>query len=62
MAEEIKGNTAEALARMLFKAKDHLTDNLAYFKNHVGKETDTITVNSPIVGFQAKYFEGNFNR
>lgn len=58
MAEEIKENTAEALARMLFKAKDHLTD----FKNHVGKETDTITVNGPIVGFQAKYFEVNFNR
>lgn len=49
----------EALARMLFKAKYNLSDNLAYFKNHPGNETDTITVNGSVIGFQAKFFEGS---
>lgn len=57
-----KQNAFEALARMLFKAKYNLKDNLAYFKNHAGNETDTITVNGSIVGFQAKYFEGSINK
>ena len=52
----------EALARMLFKAKYNLKDNLAYFKNHAGNETDTITVNGSVIGFQAKYFEGSINK
>lgn len=56
-----KQNAFEALARMLFKAKYNLKDNLAYFKNHAGNETDTITVNGSIVGFQAKYFDGSIN-
>lgn len=57
-----KQNAFEALARMLFKAKYNLKDNLAYFKNHAGNETNTITVNGSIVGFQAKYFEGSINK
>lgn len=57
-----KQNAFEALARTLFKAKYNLKDNLAYFKNHAGNETNTITVNGSIVGFQAKYFEGSINK
>lgn len=57
-----KQNAFEALARMLFKAKYDLKDNLTYFKNHAGNETNTITVNGSIVGFQAKYFEGSINK
>ena len=57
-----KQNAFEALARMLFKAKYNLKDNLAYFKNHAGNETNTITVNGSIVGFQAKYFDGSINK
>lgn len=57
-----KQSAFEALARILFKAKYNLKDNLAYFKNHAGNETNTITVNGSIVGFQAKYFEGSINK
>lgn len=57
-----KQRAFETLARMLFKAKYNLKDNLAYFKNHVGNETNTITVHDSIVGFQAKYFEGGINK
>ena len=57
-----KQNAFESLARMLFKSKYNLKDNLAYFKNHAGNETNTITVNGSIVGFQAKYFEGSINK
>lgn len=56
-----KQNALEALARMLFKSKYNLKDNLAYFKNHAGNETNTILVDGQIIGFQAKYFDGAIN-
>lgn len=54
-----KQSAFEALARMLFKSKYNLKDNLAYFRNHPGNETDTIIVNGSVIGFQAKFFEGS---
>ena len=57
-----KQTAFESLARMLFKAKYNLEDNLSYFKNHAGNEINTITINDSIIGFQAKYFEGAINK
>ena len=48
----------EALARFLFREKYHLGDSLPYYKNHPGNETDTVEIDGEVVGFQAKYFEG----
>ena len=51
----------EALARFLFREKYHLGDSLPYYKNHPGNETDTVEIDGEVVGFQAKYFEGEID-
>ena len=56
-----KRRAFEALARFLFREKFHLDDSLPYYKNHPGNETDTVEVDEEVVGFQAKYFEGEID-
>lgn len=56
-----KNRVFEALARFLFREKYHLGDSLPYYKNHPGNETDTVEVDGEVVGFQAKYFEGEID-
>lgn len=51
----------EALARMLFRYKYGLGDALPYFKNHAGNETETISFEGEVIGFQAKYFDKEIN-
>ena len=58
---ETKEKTLEALARILFKKRYGLKESLPYFKNHAGNETDVITYNGEIIGFQAKYFDGTIS-
>ena len=47
----------EALCRYLFKAKYGIEDNLPYFKNHPGVETEPISVGEDLIGFQSKFFD-----
>lgn len=56
-----KRRAFEALARFLFREKFHLGDSLPYYKNHPGNETDTVEIDKEVVGFQAKYFEGEID-
>ncbi len=49
----------ETLCRLLFKKQFGIKDALPYALNNAGNETKPITVGDEVIGFQAKYFDGN---
>ena len=49
----------ETLCRLLFKKRFGILDALPYALNNAGNETKPIYVGDEVIGFQAKYFDGN---
>lgn len=49
----------ETLCRLLFKKRFGITESLPYAFNNAGNETKPIHVGDKMIGFQAKYFDGN---
>lgn len=47
----------ENLCRSLFRLRYNISESLGYFNNHAGNETEVITLDNKVIGFNAKYFD-----
>lgn len=56
-----KQDALENLARALFCEQFGISTGIFQRINHAGNETNTITKNGDVIGFQAKYFEHTIN-